>query len=159
MVKKCIRCKREQEREFFYNDGRAADGKSRYCKTCAKHFKEIGKPTDNARRRKNYAADSSLKTIIVAKTKNWRYRLRVQLLETYGGKCACCGEEYVEFLTLDHVYGGGCKERRKTDMRTTWLHAIKIYGNGEFQLLCMNCNWAKGKYGNCPHQQQLRIVG
>lgn len=159
MVKTCCYCRKHLAFVEFNNDRRVADGKARYCRACWKALKHKYKDISNKRRRKNYADDPSIKTIIVAKNKNWRYRLRMQLLSVYGGKCNCCGEDHAEFLTLDHVYGGGNEHRKSQDMRTTWLQAINDRDSGRWQLLCMNCNWAKGKYGNCPHQQQLRIVG
>ncbi len=67
--------------------------------------------------------------------------------------CNCCSENEYQFLTIDHINGNGSRERR----------SIKRYGsnfyrwlidNGfpeGYQILCMNCNFAKGKYGVCPH--------
>lgn len=39
-------------------------------------------------------------------------RLRLQLINNYGGICTCCGESNVYFLTIDHVNGGGNKHRK-----------------------------------------------
>lgn len=71
-------------------------------------------------------------------------------------KCVCCGENHFEFLTIDHINGGGLAHRRK----------IKTTGGGMFyrwliqndfpigyQVMCWNCNWAKWRYGKCPHQK------
>ena len=69
-------------------------------------------------------------------------------------RCACCGEKTYEFLSIDHIDGGGSKHRR--DMKisggtatTEWLVRNK-FPKG-FQVLCHNCNMAKGFYGECPH--------
>lgn len=67
--------------------------------------------------------------------------------------CACCGESEYAFLTMDHIDGGGNEHRKETG----WGHGAYIwlaknkYPEG-FQVLCMNCNFAKGKLGTCPHQ-------
>src|SRR5215831_4733374 len=37
--------------------------------------------------------------------------LRQELVAAYGGRCACCGVEGWQFLTLDHVDGDGTDHR------------------------------------------------
>jgi hypothetical protein len=83
---------------------------------------------------------------------------RMAALTHYGGEppiCACCGETITAFLTIDHINGGGNKQRKTFGNHPSrafyvWLKKNN-YPNG-FQVLCMNCNWAKGQYGICPHQ-------
>lgn len=78
--------------------------------------------------------------------------VRLEAFERYGGaKCACCGEATYEFLSLDHINGGGARQRRMTTLPlASWC---KRHGWPEgFQVLCHNCNQAKGYYGKCPHQ-------
>ncbi len=91
------------------------------------------------------------------KNRDWRDRLITQAFHAYGGcACACCGLDDFAFLTLDHIEGGGNqhrKEMRETTKTTdiyTWVKK-RGYPPG-FQVLCMNCNWARGKFGECPHQ-------
>ncbi len=89
------------------------------------------------------------------RTRNWRDRLIVEVMNAYGGcVCRCCGENEVAFLSIDHVNGGGRKHRAvdKTGDIYSWLKRSK-FPEG-FQVLCMNCNWAKGKYGICPHEKR-----
>jgi hypothetical protein len=84
----------------------------------------------------------------------WRQRKRRELLDHYGGKCACCGEEHYEFLSIDHINGGGTKHRAevgKGDVFYKWLRK-NGYPEG-FRVLCHNCNQAIGFYGFCPHQE------
>ncbi len=82
--------------------------------------------------------------------------LRKQILAAYGGACKCCGETIPEFLQVDHINGGGCAHRRElAKAKTTfyqWLRANNFPQEG-FQILCANCNRAKGQYGTCPHQR------
>jgi len=71
-------------------------------------------------------------------------------------KCACCGESHIDFLTLDHINGGGTEHRKLLYKQGTTIYLwIKKnnFPNG-FQVLCMNCNWAKGHSKNhlCPHE-------
>lgn len=86
--------------------------------------------------------------------KAYREKINQQIFDHYGQKCACCGETAREFLALDHVNGGGAAHRRI--MRSsTQLRAWVIRQNfpKTFQILCHNCNSARGWYGYCPHQR------
>lgn len=82
-----------------------------------------------------------------------RRKLRQEVLEHYGGKCVCCGETTYEFLTFDHISGNGAEHRKNTKAKRLgdWLR-INDYPSG-FQVLCYNCNCAKGQGGTCPHQK------
>ena len=84
-----------------------------------------------------------------------RYRqLRLMCFEAYGGpKCKCCGEKTIEFLTLDHINGGGNKHRKEIGGAGSKM-LLWLKGNGYpsgIQVLCYNCNSAKAYYGLCPH--------
>lgn len=89
-------------------------------------------------------------------------KLRVAVLEAYGGGCACCGEDEEKFLAIDHVNGGGNAHREKIfgkknisgPMMYRWLRN-QGYPKDEFQLLCHNCNIGKHHNGGiCPHQEE-----
>lgn len=89
-----------------------------------------------------------------------RYKMKNKLivLTHYGGnppKCACCGETHIEFLTIDHINGGGCKHRKQigTNNINRWL--IKNNFPEGYRVLCMNCNTSRGFYGYCPHQEGM----
>lgn len=74
------------------------------------------------------------------------------VLEHYGGKCACCGEDEWKFLTIDHINNDGAAHRRVVKTYITgWL--IKNNFPPGFQILCHNCNFTKEAYGGCPHQE------
>lgn len=77
-------------------------------------------------------------------------------IETYGGECVCCGENTLEFLTIDHIDGNGAEERHNLNMGGghQFYHWLKKQGypKGNYQVLCFNCNFAKHAYGKCPHQ-------
>lgn len=84
-----------------------------------------------------------------------RLKRRQLIFDHYGWKCVCCGETMPEFLTIDHINGGGTKQRKETGGGGEfyrWL--IKNNYPDGFQTLCMNCNHAKGHYGKCPHQNK-----
>jgi len=86
-----------------------------------------------------------------------RIKLKRQILSHYSNNtliCGCCSESIYDFLTIDHINGGGRK------------HIQEIKGNGiyqwlknnnfpeGFQVLCYNCNCARSRQPNnkCPHK-------
>jgi len=77
---------------------------------------------------------------------------RLEGIAAYGGKCACCGESQIEFLTLDHINGRGDEPQRITGQKAWARLKARGWPKDNFQLLCFNCNCAKGVYGRCPHQ-------
>ncbi len=87
-------------------------------------------------------------------------RRRETVLAHYGGFCKCCGEDTFEFLALDHINGGGEKHRAEVGQGSNMIGWI-IQNNfpDGFQVLCHNCNQARGYYGRCPHELGvLRLV-
>ena len=93
-----------------------------------------------------------------------RNELRKNVFKHYGGnppKCACCGEIERKFLTLDHINGGGAGHRRKLKRMSgvaMYLWAEKNNYPKIFQVLCMNCNFAKGSNGLCPHKNEKNKI-
>jgi hypothetical protein len=88
-----------------------------------------------------------------AKGAEIRARYRKAVLDHYGRRCACCGETENEFLTLDHKDNDGAEHRKVVDGGKFYRWLIKSGFPENFQVLCMNCNWAKGRYGECPHNR------
>jgi hypothetical protein len=74
-------------------------------------------------------------------------------LRHYGGEhpaCKCCGEDKYQFLAFDHINGRGKEHLRRVSNIALWL--VRNDFPAGFQILCHNCNLAKGFYGRCPHQ-------
>lgn len=87
-----------------------------------------------------------------------RAMYRESVLEQFGKVCVCCGETEYDFLTLDHIHGGGEAERRKYNGWVFWCMVLKKGCPKDiYQVLCMNCNWAKGTSGECPHKRNNEI--
>lgn len=88
-------------------------------------------------------------------------KLRMDVVEAYGGQCECCGESNIEFLAVDHVNGGGRKHRTEIagvgSAFYVWLRKQGFPKKG-LRLLCHNCNQSIGLYGYCPHQSESRFV-
>lgn len=99
------------------------------------------------------------------KIRVWRNRrnreVKLTALHKYGGKCTCCGELEVGFLTMDHVKSDGALHRKTFPSKTLgfyrWLCRNPV--SDDFQVLCMNCNWGRGKNnGVCPHRNPQGTV-
>lgn len=71
-------------------------------------------------------------------------------LDHYGRVCRCCGETEEAFLALDHINNDG-GARRKERRVLIGLWAKQNDYPPTLQVLCHNCNSAKGFYGQCPH--------
>jgi hypothetical protein len=96
-----------------------------------------------------------------------RARIRDTVMSRYSNgsiKCVCCGETERDFLTIDHINGGG-GQHRVAIFGDRWTAGARFYNwlvaNGfppGFQLLCMNCNFSKGKHGRCVHETSDRTT-
>ena len=88
---------------------------------------------------------------------NFKDRLRLETFDAYGGAiCKCCGETERHFLTIDHLNNDGAKERREMNNRGGYAFYAKLRTRGfpsGYQVLCFNCNMAKGHHGICPHMK------
>jgi hypothetical protein len=81
-------------------------------------------------------------------TTKYNARLRKAALDVLGGKCIKCGFSDIRALQVDHVNGGGTKDKKKTT-HTYFKIVVESFLKGEnkYQLLCANCNWIK-RYEN-----------
>jgi hypothetical protein len=80
------------------------------------------------------------------RVKKWYHKKRGELYTLLGGKCAHCGFSDIRVLQIDHVNGGGQKERKSFSCYYLFLcHVLEKVKNGskDYQLLCANCNWIK----------------
>lgn len=77
---------------------------------------------------------------------------RQDLIKIYGEKCCKCGFSDWRALQIDHINGGGGKERKECN---SWRYKEKLLiGDREkYQLLCANCNKIK-QYENNEFSNQ-----
>ena len=74
------------------------------------------------------------------------YKLKINVINEYGGICKDCGEDNLYFLCIDHVFNDGAEERKKIGSDTHKLYRKlrkENYPTNRYQLLCYNCNWKK----------------
>jgi len=121
---------------------------------------------------KNLARYHSKKVVYLEVSKERRQRLKLEAMQAYGGPtCKCCGVAEIEFLAIDHIKNDGAAHRRALMKQKGWKGpATQMAGSHfylwlkqqgyppGFQVLCMNCNFAKGRFGYCPHDGKLRLV-
>ena len=91
----CKRCEREVTRDGPYQ---------KYCSPC--------RPLANRERhqvyyQKNREYFKAYTQSNAKRQKAFRRENRQKVFDIYGNKCACCGEDTYEFLSLDHIDGGG----------------------------------------------------
>lgn len=127
--KECSKCHEIKTRCEFYPDSRVPGKLSSRCKGC--HNTEC---------------------------KNLLRSERLKALQHYGQAqtpyCRCCGEITYEFLSLDHINGNGGQHRRSCKAGSAFYRWLRMDGYPEgYQVLCYNCNTAKGHYGICPHRK------
>jgi hypothetical protein len=116
-----------------------------------------GKLEKNKRMCKQCATEQNLRN------KEHRDRLKKIVFEHYGNKCNCVTCDIVEqkFLSIDHIDNNGSKHKDKKGRRLSgeklyrWI--IKNNFPTNLQLLCMNCNFAKGHFGQCPHLEVIKV--
>lgn len=81
-------------------------------------------------------------------------KFKLEFLEAFDFRCSCCGERNPYFLTLDHRNNDGAEHRRRASHVTIFAEARREkFDKSKWDCLCMNCNFAKGHYGECPHRQ------
>ena len=141
-MKRCPACGETKPETAFV--ARSRGGFYSYCKPCHSEKSRPKTPEQVAARN--------------ARNVTYRSKIRADVLNAYGGKCECCGESHPEFLALDHINGGGGKERRTVAGNTSGgvyrLARNAGYPKDKYRLLCHNCNCAIGWYGYCPHPKE-----
>ncbi len=126
------------------------------CKACRSE-RQQEYVRENAERCRQYSRRYAAHPNRKAHQQAYFRKLRARVLEGYGGRCVCCGETTPEFLAIDHINSDGNKHRRELKSVGTTLYLWIIKNNfpkDYLQLLCHNCNMAKGCYGVCPHVKQ-----
>jgi hypothetical protein len=92
--------------------------------------------------------------------RDYRKRVRAEVIKHYGDKCECCEETELLFLTIDHINGDGAEHRRQNsyngDGRSGWSIYYWLRKNNYpegFRVLCWNCNCSRQhNSGVCPHK-------
>jgi len=160
--KLCSKCNDVKELAEFNKDRTHKDGRSSLCRDCHSIYNH------------SYYAQNKEKALKQAKlwhsthiesgreaNRKQRHKIKLDVLSyySYGSPlCSCCGEKHIEFLSIDHINGGGNKHR--VELGSSYAGGAKFYRwlkkEGYpigYRVLCHNCNQSLGSYGYCPHQE------
>lgn len=76
-----------------------------------------------------------------------------EAIDAYGSVCQCCSEYRLQFLSIDIIAPGGRELHKKIGYGPAFYRWLRKqdYPKDNYQCLCMNCNFAKGMFGVCPH--------
>ena len=150
-IKKKVNLKEFYEKNYKLSIERA---KLRYYKTKKIDHKKYLKILE--RNKNRYIKLTSVEKLRKRqREKEFRDRKRLQLLRLICGNdsviCKKCGFDDIRALQIDHVHGGGNKEKQ--------MHGLGFYNRYElivkaspnsYQILCANCNWIKrAENGEC----------
>jgi hypothetical protein len=85
-------------------------------------------------------------TKAIDRARELRKRKRLEIFELLGNKCAQCGISDQRVLQIDHINGGGARERKIFHSNHPYYsHVFEELKHGpkDYQLLCANCNIIK----------------
>lgn len=134
----------------------------------SKTYYEQNKEAILARRRENYAANREerrkyqrewsrankekvkgyISKYTLEQKRRWningRRKVKLEVIEAYGGRCVCCGEDRFMVLQMHHVNGDGAEHRREIGLPGgyvfySWLKKQGFPKEG-YELLCCNCH-------------------
>ena len=147
-MKKCQKCKSVLKEELFNRNKNKPDGLATECKSCRKLYMS------------QYYANNreKLKLKNSKRNKARHNEAKIKVIEHYTGgdiKCMCSGCEVteIEFLSVEHINGGGQEDRNKSGARTFYERLVKDNYPEDIEILCFNCNLSRGFHGYCPHEK------
>ena len=156
MTKVCTKCKRRKEIKHFARTGKSEGCKyMARCKKCTNEWAVAYRKRPEVKQRVlQYNRAYYGTPEMLARRAELRAQRRLEVLIHYGGKqpsCRCCKERQVEFLTIDHINGGGYQHKKKHGIGSIYLWLrVNNYPKG-YRVLCFNCNLSRAIYGECPH--------
>lgn len=86
-----------------------------------------------------------------------RAKQQRELFEAYGGKCRCCGETELDFLTIEHSRRDGNQFRKRVPSGRShaWLRQNGYPQDLGLEILCANCQMATWRKRGCPHRRDV----
>ena len=80
------------------------------------------------------------------RTRKYMENLRFSVLNKLFNppKCGVCGISDIRILDVDHINGGGTKERKQFSSAGVWRKILKMNSHEakqKYRILCKNCNW------------------
>ena len=138
-TKTCLSCKQVLSITSFHKDPTRKDGFCIYCKDCKNNrFKKYRK--ENPEKMKENDKYDRIRT------RRYMEKLRLCVLTKLFDppKCDVCNISDIRILDIDHIDGGGTKERKQLSSAGVWRKIIKMdqyEAKQKYRILCKNCNW------------------
>ena len=165
----CKKCNVDKPASNFYIRKNAHKGKSYRLSACKQCHKKLAVERRARFRRENPKDYTRQHTVQARKwrlanpekaramQKKYRDNRRKKLMELIGGaKCNQCGFNDYRALHIDHINGGGNREKIMLGQASFPLRFIREeiekHGINKYQVLCANCNWIK-RHENKEHLQ------
>ena len=73
-------------------------------------------------------------------------------------RCRDCKEDILELLTIEHINGGGVKQRKEMRSHNIYKWLIKENFPPGYAVLCIRCNWLKGKVSKERYEEILQEI-
>lgn len=156
-----------QKREYYSNNKQKILQKNKNYRSS--HIEQILKQRADYRDNNRQLLRESAKKfyhqntdLIKQRQANWRYALKLEILEHYGGqRCSLCDEIRLGTLVIDHIAGGGCQHRRIVGSDNVFYRWLKKQGFPPgYRVLCANCNQKAivgcTKYSQHPRAKESR---
>lgn len=153
VFERCFRC---QENATTIAEGGWKIHRNGYCTPCSREYNKERNSRPDVREKNLETHEAYRKRrpdLVNARARRRNQRIKREVFSHYGGRCKCCGERRLEFLSIDHIHGNGAEHRRSgigLGLRMYYWLRRNGFPDG-FRLLCMNCNTSLGKWGYCPH--------
>src|SRR5438128_3119483 len=145
---------RAYSRKSYYKRHEAELERSRKRNAESKQYIRDWHQANKARRMKRvierYQSDDAVRAMRNQHMKASNAKVRNEVFDHYGRRCACCGESELAFLSIDHEAGGGNQHRKSIGIKAgvhfyRWLRK-QGFPTG-YRVLCHNCNMATSFYG------------
>lgn len=162
-TKRCYRCKAELPLSSFPRNGKRGHGT--YCKPCHNERGVIAKraamadPERYAKLKQKWARTNRNRRLrdgdgVRATQRQALAELKVAIMGAYGGKCECCDERNIHFLTLDHVNNDGHEHRARVGEGYASWRDLRRRGFPQegYRVMCWNCHMATTHGRVCPHR-------
>lgn len=136
--KTCSKCNESKPLDEFY--------RRHVCKACNSAYRKVyNKSPQRRAAMAEYGKKPSVKEAVRIRGAKYNASIRAKVIALLGGKCSRCPFSDSRALQVDHINGGGAKERRTPGTRGSNGVTLKILSGHTdgYQLLCANCNWVK----------------
>lgn len=109
-----------------------------------------------AREKAKFKADPEKVALHNERNLNNYHRTRYAIFDILGHECARCGFNDYRALQVDHIHGGGNKQRMRVNSLQYFREILQDPNiKLKYQTLCSNCNWIKRAENNENSKKRL----